>query len=62
MFFNVLQKRGLSCESACCRCGGLCSGQGPNQSCLYLAERLDCATPDCQSWLDTVCPTKQVMG
>lgn len=25
-----------------------------------MAEKLDCRTPDCRAWLDSVCPTKEV--
>lgn len=35
-------------------------GSGCGQGCKTVAERLDCPTPDCRVWLDSVCPTKQV--
>lgn len=31
-----------------------------SESCLAMAERMDCSVPSCQVWLDNVCPTKQV--
>ncbi len=30
------------------------------EGCRGLCERLDCQTPECNAWLDTVCPSKQV--
>ena len=35
-------------------------GSGCGEGCKTVAERLDCHTPDCRVWLDSVCPTKQV--
>lgn len=37
-------------------------GSGCGERCRTIAETLDCHTPDCRVWLDSVCPTKQVRG
>ncbi|XP_064389388.1 keratin-associated protein 9-1-like [Halichondria panicea] len=46
------------CPRVCVVCD-CCDGCGGWECCRGLCESLDCQPPDCNAWLDNICPTKQ---